>query len=970
MTAYLKDNFLTLNFWSKFKKPLVFLDFETTGINFESDRIIEIGAFRVKNNQIGEQYAALINPGVAVPQNITALTGISSEMLAGAPAIESQKEKFAEFVGGAVVIAHNASFEKTFIARDFAEAKPADFIDSCEIAMLIMPALKYFNLEKILNVFNIKESEDHRAFIDAVDTYYALNHLISYSLATHNEEYYKMILASAAGCMSPSTVEFFKILYSAYRELNKGSGARKASAAAGPRQEFPAEGQSYFKFAPEPGLGDSLDMLFASLNEKNRLTNDDYIVQSGLVSTALKTFAESRCAMVEIAHKMNRIDCLLHAGAIHVRRTGESVFIIESQQAAIDTIAKKHIPIAMKAFNGEIKFHALKEPENYLCNLNFELLEENASDGEEKFFLLYIKCYLTASPDGHLENVAPFLTNKYPRLKQHLEFIKSSSDYCLREKCPRNKNCYFKNAHYHFLNSDVIITSIATYLKWKEILSGLKKEKTLNIIMDQAHKIEDAMVEAFSGRFNERELFGVLEEFKDYYSVLVSACAASRDSSGRGGSERSAPAGEPGANQAEGDGNLCVENALKTALHSIGAAQDFFGCLKAIVDQMAFCRDSAKSPAPSSIALNKLVEDCQMHEIFFEKLINLSINLKNARRTLEKIVKNMLYSQSEEFCGCKKSEAVFKTHKFLKCIQKYDNFIVLIIQSSDLTFVSYLKLDGFKQEWYIHVEPVDIGKILSKNIFGDAKSFILVSSALSVGTSYEFIKWNLGLQKYRKLELTSYSQYCNNVKLDLMVPREMPVFDSKNTAPFISRLSEMIVKIAAKKPQKIMVLFNSVERMTSVFKIVNETLAARGIKCFYQRGEMLSDKAREFLKSEAACVILGSQGLMDFTDLCDESIDTLIIEKLPFPFFEDPRIAIRKKKAAADGLQEFEEYMLPKTILKIKQTIGRIGEKNGKGLLVIADSKLINAKYFGEVLNALPLYNTYYTFEEYWRDNN
>ncbi|OGM00774.1 MAG: hypothetical protein A2008_07920 [Candidatus Wallbacteria bacterium GWC2_49_35] len=62
--------------------------------------------------------------------------------------------------------------------------------------------------------------------------------------------------------------------------------------------------------------------------------------------------------------------------------------------------------------------------------------------------------------------------------------------------------------------------------------------------------------------------------------------------------------------------------------------------------------------------------------------------------------------------------------------------------------------------------------------------------------------------------------------------------------------------------------------------------------------------------------------------------------------------------------------MLPKTLLKIKQTIGRIGEKNGKGLLVIADSKLINARYLGDVLNALPLYNTYYTFEEYWRDNN
>ncbi len=943
MSQYIKDNLLTLNFWSKFKTGVVFLDFETTGINFETDKIIEIGAFKINNNHIGEEYSTFINPGGAVPQNITALTGITTEMIACAPDAASQKDKFRAFIEGAAVVAHNAGFEKTFIARDFEDARPADFIDSCEIAMLIMPQLKYFNLEKILNYFNIKESEDHRALIDAKDTYYALNHLISYSLTHHNDEFYKLILSNADGCLSPSTAEFFNVLYSEYRALNKAVASKKAGRASAIPARDPASGaQACFKFAPEPDLNESLANLFTALNEKNRLTNDDYIVQSGLVSTALKVFSESRCAMVEIAHKMNRIDCLLHAGALHVKRSGESVFIIESQQAAIDSIARSHIPVATAAFNGEVGFHTLREPECYLCKLNFELLEKNAELAEDKFFLLYIKCYLMVSPDGHLENVAPFLTNKYPRLKPQLEFIKSSSDYCLKDKCPSVKNCYYKSAQYNFLHSDVIITSIATFLKWKEILKGLKSEKTLNIIMDQAHRIEDAIVETFNGRFNRRELFDVLEEFRDYYSQAASV---------------------------EGAGE-CAANALRTAEHSIGAATDFFECLNAIVDQIFEGRDGAKTSVSNTIALNKLIEDCQMHEIFFEKLINLSINLKNARRALEKIVKNMLQGPSGEFDHSAKSEALFQTHKFLKSIQKFDNFIVLIIQSSDLTFVSYLKLDGFKQEWFIHVEPVDVGKILSKNIFNDAKSFILVSSALSVNNSFEFVRWNLGLQKYRRLEINSYSQYCNNVALNLLVPREMPVFDSKNTASFIARLSEMIVKIAVKKPGKIMVLFSSVERMTSVFKIVNETLAGAGVKCFYQRSEILSDKVKEFLKSEDSCVILGSQGLMDFSDLVNESIDTLILEKLPFPFFEDPRIAVRKKKAASDGMQEFEDYMLPKTILKIKQAIGRIGEKNGKGLLVIADSKLINAKYFNEVLAALPLYNTYYTFEEYWRDNN
>ncbi len=948
MSQYLKDNLLTFNFWSKFKNDVVFLDFETTGINFETDKIIEIGAFKIKNNHITGQYSTFINPGIPLPQNITALTGITGEMISSAPDIASQKDRFCELTSGAVIVAHNASFEKSFIARDFPGASPAGYIDSCEIAMLLMPRLKYFNLEKILNFFNIKESEDHRALIDAFDTYYALNNMVSYSLLNHGDDFFSLLEKSAARCLDLFTAEFFDILCSAFKSYKKkektAAAARVPAAKALVGKNAPCAGQSYFKFAPEPDLNVSLDRLFTVLNEKNRLTNGDYIVQSGLVSHALKTFSESRCSMVEIAHKMNRIDCLLHACALHIKRSGESVFIIESQQAVIDSISCCHIPVAEEAFGDDVKFCALKDPECYLCNLNFGLLEKNAETADEKFFLFYIKCYLMSSSDGHLENVAPFLTNKYPKLKSHLEFIKSSADYCLKDRCPREKNCYYKKARNAFLHSDAIITSIPTYLKWKELFSGFKKEKTLNIIMDQAHKIEDSIVEAFNGRFSRRELFDVLDEFCDYF--------------------RSYAGGR--------DGGESVENVFLTAQQSLAAAGDFFECLEAIVDQMSGTsgRDGFKSTPSNIIVLNKLIEDCQMHEIFFEKLINLSISLKNARRALEKIVKNMLLSAPEGLDGAGRCETLFKSHKFLKSIQKFDNFIVLIIQSSDLTFVSDLKYDGFKQEWFIHIEPVDTGKILSKNIIGDAKSFMLVSSSLSVNNSFEFVKWNLGLQKYRRLETASYSQYCNNVALDLLVPREMPVFDSKNTAVFISRLSDMIIKIASKKPQKIMVLFSAVERMTAVFKSVNETLGAAGVKCFYQRSEILSEGVRECLKNGRACVILGSQALMDFTDLVDESIDTLILEKLPFPFFEDPRIAVRKKKAASDGMQEFEDYMLPKTILKIKQTIGRIGEKNGRGLLVIADSRLINAKYFGEILNALPLYNTYYTFEEYWRDNN
>lgn len=934
MSDYVKENYLTLNFWQKFTKKIVFLDFETTGINFDSDRIIEIGAFELHGNQLAGEYQTLINPAMPLAPVITSLTGITNEMLAQAPDISTQKEKFSALIDDAIIIAHNASFEKNFIEKFFPEAKPADFIDSCEVAMLVMPALKYFNLEKILNVFNIKESEDHRALADAKDTFYALNHIVSYAICECSKDHIELLYKESAQCTSESTAEFFKILNGIYK-TKKNNKAKKLK-----HSTFKNQDQQYFHFAPEPDLCDSLESLLQSLNEKKPAANQDYIVQSSFVNNVISAFSSSKCQIIELPPQMNRIDCILHASALHAKRSRENVFIIESQQSAIDDIVKNHIPVATNAFGNEIKFGALKDPENYLCGYNFELLEKNSASVEDKLFLLYIKCYLKAQLDGNLENVAPFLTNKYPRLKEHLEFIKSSSVYCRQDNCPHGKNCYFKKAKYDFSSSDVIITSMATYFKWKETACGMKIEKTPNILMDQAHRIEETVAESLSSRFNRSEIISVLDEFYDFYSKI-----------------------------SNGSGDEHLVNCLRSAEHCKNAAGDFYDCLRAIVDQMSPNGEPARSGASGAIVLNKLIEESGMHEIFFEKLINVSINFKQAARCLEKILTNNA-GDDNTFEAGGNAEIIFKTSKFLKNIQKYDRFILSIIQSSDGCFVSYLKFDNFKQDWFLHADAVDTGKILNKNIFNGAKSLVFVSSALSVNNGYEYIKWTLGLHKHRRLEIVPFSKFSANIELNLLVPREMPIFDIKNTSAFISKLNEIIVKIAKKKPGKTMVLFNSQERMTSVYRLINEPLEKIGVKCFYQRGETLAPKVSDFLKSDLPCVILGSQGLMDFSDLRHESIDTLILEKLPFPFFDEPRIGARKKMAFEQGLDDFEDYMLPKTLLKIKQTVGRIGEKNGGGLLVIADSKLINAKYFKEVTGSLPIYNVYYTFEEYWRDND
>ena len=95
--------------------PIVIFDFETTGLNYRADRIIEIGAVKFLNRQEVDRFTALIHPGCSVTAEITRITGITDEMLVGAPPMENVLPKFHDFFRGCLGVAHNAEFDSQFL---------------------------------------------------------------------------------------------------------------------------------------------------------------------------------------------------------------------------------------------------------------------------------------------------------------------------------------------------------------------------------------------------------------------------------------------------------------------------------------------------------------------------------------------------------------------------------------------------------------------------------------------------------------------------------------------------------------------------------------------------------------------------------------------------------------------------------------------------------------------------------------
>lgn len=152
----------------------VAFDVETTGLSSVYDNIIELSAVRFKDGEPIGEFEKFVNPGRPIPANITDLTGITDDMVADADSEEIVIKAFNEFIEGAVLIAHNASFDIGFInnamKRHGIEEISAPVIDTLELSRFLYPNLKSHRLNTLAKRFEVNLEKHHRAIYDSETT--------------------------------------------------------------------------------------------------------------------------------------------------------------------------------------------------------------------------------------------------------------------------------------------------------------------------------------------------------------------------------------------------------------------------------------------------------------------------------------------------------------------------------------------------------------------------------------------------------------------------------------------------------------------------------------------------------------------------------------------------------------------------------------------------------------------------------
>lgn len=183
-------------------KDYICVDVETTGLNPKVEKIIEIGAVKVINGEITERFQSFLNPGRKLENRIVALTGITDEMLSGAPSAREIMPEFQVFCGDLPIMGHNLSFDYGFIKRAMVNERLSfekQGLDTLKIARKYLPQLESRSLEFLCKHFQITHTA-HRALGDAEATskLYGILCELFYDRATEEES--KVFLPASLTC--------------------------------------------------------------------------------------------------------------------------------------------------------------------------------------------------------------------------------------------------------------------------------------------------------------------------------------------------------------------------------------------------------------------------------------------------------------------------------------------------------------------------------------------------------------------------------------------------------------------------------------------------------------------------------------------------------------------------------------------------------------------------------------------------
>ena len=935
---------------------IVVLDTETTGLSFKKCSLIEISAAKLSGREIVERFQTFVDPGCPIPEEITALTSITDEDVKGAPSAKEAVAALAEFVGGLPVLAHNATFDRTFIERVPGGTSVSDtWIDTLSLSRIALPRLSSHKLSSMAEAFGTMKVT-HRAS-DDVDALCGMWRILLLGLMNLP----RGLLAKLAS-MHDGVEWTFRPIFSYLSQMKEEEAVQRGVAKKDATGAELADAEISGTFF---SLKDIRSQLVADIKAKARRDADDpetpamlpiskdeihrAFGKPGVVSQMYDKFetrneqvsmsVEVRNALVTSSHReleagtgIGKSIAYLLPEVLFAQKNDVTVGIATKTNALTDQLVAHDLPALARALPNGLSFCSLKGYEHYPCmhrvdraaleELPLTLLDQEgrssnsvASDMLTAIAVIY--AYACQSADGDLDA----LGIRWRSVPREMVTIKAAE--CLRSKCPYYPHeCFVHGARKRAGSSDVVVTNHSLLLR-NVAADGKILPPIRHWVIDEAHGFEAEARHQWAVEISAKEMRNGFELLGGIKSGAIHAAMV-------------------GAANLE-DSTL-LTGLLTRSAAAVQRAMAAMGNLMATVHELAPLAKSDGGYNSLQLWINDEVRETEeWKEVLETASIALSA-LEEATLRIGKTTEALIASAPN--LASNLSEAGMFLNTLLESLK-------LICEGTDKSYVYSAKLTRLKRDIgseALVAEKLDIGAELAEKWLPETHSVVFTSATIAVGDDFSHFEHAVGLDRgafeHKSLHLESSFDYENHMAV--FVAEDMP---APTDPGYLDALEKLLYDVHVQMGGSVLTLFTNRRDMERLYEALEPRLSEQGLNLACQERSSSARRVREKFLAEKNLSLFALKSFWEGFDAAGDTLRCVVIPKLPFASPNEP--LVKEREARED--RAWWRYSLPEAVIATKQAAGRlIRSADDKGVLVLADSRLVSKRYGSSFLKSLP----------------
>ncbi|MBM3141166.1 MAG: DNA polymerase III subunit epsilon, partial [Chloroflexi bacterium] len=497
----------------------VAIDLETTGLRLEEDRITEIGATRFDRAGRAETFHALVNPGRPIPPEIQELTSITDADVAGAPLFSVVAPRLAAFVAGRAVVGQNIQFDIAFLA---AEGVPisAPTYDTWELASVLLPTAERLNLGSLAGLLGVARPVAHRALADAEAA-----RDIFLALLARLDALPRSLLVELRAFAARGRWGVLDLIDDA---LARGGGSAAPAVSDEEAAAIVAALPPPPAGAPPPPLepaavrravtaGD-LDALFAAAGQRRGLFPgyERRPGQQSMAEAVRRALEHGGHLAAEAGTGTGKSLAYLLPALLNALRNGDRVVVSTHTLNLQEQLAAREIPLAAALVEahegapaGSLRAAVLKGRANYLCMERWAAVRLDPRPRTEAEARLFgrVATWLPGTASGDVAEL--YMTSaEEPAWAQ----LNADGADCLARRCSfvRDGSCFVLRARQRAAAAHAVVVNHALLLA-----NAARDDQVLppfrQLVIDEAHRLEDVATQHYGASLSLRELREVLD---------------------------------------------------------------------------------------------------------------------------------------------------------------------------------------------------------------------------------------------------------------------------------------------------------------------------------------------------------------------------------------------------------------------------------------------------------------------------